>query len=192
MFTPRQLLFLTDCIRAARDIPGCLVEAGCAYGATTVFIGKFMQEEGIRKLYIAIDTFSGFVPDHVNYEIIERHKVHALRHYFTENRRAWFEQSVSMANISNVRAISSDVTKFDFASLETIAFCLLDVDFYLPIIDVLPKIYSRMSPGGIIVVDDCKRGGDMDGALQAYTEFCAKNGIQQQVCCDKLGIIRKP
>jgi hypothetical protein len=172
-------------------VPGYLVEAGCAYGATTVFLNKFMQEESIRKPYIAIDTFSGFVRDHVEYEIAERDKPPVLRDHFTDNKRSWFEQSVSMAEITNVRSVCCDVTQFNFLSLNRIAFCLLDVDFYLPIIDVLPKIYAQLSSGGIIVVDDCKRGGEWDGALQAYTEFCAEKGIPEEVCFDKLGIIRK-
>jgi O-methyltransferase len=191
MFTPRQLFFLTDCVRATRDVPGCLVEAGCAFGATTVFLNKFLQEENIRKPYIAIDTFSGFVPRQVEYEISERHNdLKDLRDLFSNNRRSWFEQSVSMAGITNVRSVCCDVTEFNFTSLEAIALCLVDLDLYLPIIDILPKIYAQLSPGGIIVVDDCKRG-PWDGALQAYTEFCAEKGIRPEVRCAKLGLIRR-
>jgi hypothetical protein len=191
MFSPQQLIFLTDCLKATGDVPGCVVEAGCAYGATTVFLSKFMLEERINKTYIAIDTFSGFVRDHADHEITQRHKRPALRRTFAENKLAWFEQSVSIAGINNVRSIPCDITKFDFRSLGPVSFCLLDVDFYLPIADALPKIYEGMSRGGIIIVDDCKSGGDWDGALQAYSEFCAARGIGEQICCEKLGIIRK-
>ena len=69
MYTPKQLVSLTEYVKVAGDAPGCFVEAGCAYGATTVFLNKFMNGEGIERDYYAIDTFSGFVDEHTDHEI---------------------------------------------------------------------------------------------------------------------------
>src|SRR3981189_1053087 len=44
MFSPAQLIALTDCIKSVSDVPGSFVEVGCAYGATTVFLNKFMND----------------------------------------------------------------------------------------------------------------------------------------------------
>lgn len=62
MCEPRQLAFLVDCVKSLSAVPGSFVEAGCAYGATTVFLNKVIEEEGIPRKHYAIDTFSGFGP----------------------------------------------------------------------------------------------------------------------------------
>lgn len=192
MFTPNQLMFLAETYRSARDIPGCCLEVGCAYGATTVFLKKLMAEEGVQKDYIAMDTFSGFVPEQADFEIKSRRKRPGLKKEFSLNKREWFEVSLRMAGAGDVRALIADAAKFDYASLGPIAFCLLDVDLYIPTREALPKIYKQLSPGGVMIIDDCKPGGDWDGALQAYQEYCADRKIPVDIHCDKLGVLRKP
>ena len=49
-----------------------------------------------------------------------------------------------------------------------------------------------LSPGGMIVVDDCVPNNMFDGALQAYTEFLAEIGVTPCFKLDKLGILQKP
>jgi hypothetical protein len=65
---------------------------------------------------------------------------------------------------------------------------LLDVDLYIPIRDSLPKIYAAMSPGGVLIVDDCQPNELWDGAIQAYEEFIKEKGIPQEIAFDKLGM----
>jgi hypothetical protein len=190
MFTPKQLVFLIECVKSVADVPGCFVEAGCAYGATTVFLNKFMLGEGMERDYYAIDTFSGFVDEHAEHEIKSRGKPQRLIRNFTDNKKAWFDRSMTQHGVSRVKTIEIDVTKFDFSAVAPIAFCLLDVDLYRPIKDVLPKIYRAMSPSGIIIVDDCKAGELWDGALQAYEEFIQQSGLPREIAAEKLGIIR--
>jgi O-methyltransferase len=190
MFTPKQLVFLTEYVKSVDKVPGCFVEAGCAYGATTVFLNKFMIGEGIERDYYAIDTFSGFVDEHAEHEIKSRGKPLSLTRNFTDNKRAWFDRSMIQHGVKRVKSIESDVTKFDFSAIAPIAFCLLDVDLYRPIKDVLPKIYGAMSPGGIIIVDDCKAAELWDGALQAYEEFIQQRGLPREIAAEKLGTIR--
>src|ERR1700716_2206760 len=72
MFSPNQLIFLAQCLMETRSVPGCCAEIGCAYGRTTAFLRKFMDENGITKDYYALDTFSGFVTEHLDYEAEHR------------------------------------------------------------------------------------------------------------------------
>ena len=192
MFTPQQLHFLTDCLVETRNVTGCVVEAGCAFGATTVYLSRFMAAEEIERDYVVIDTFAGFVPDQVDHEIAVRGKRQEIRSIFAENSKAWFDRAMAVEGVPRLRSCAADVTRFDFASVGPIAFCLLDVDLYLPIRDALPKIHDRLASGGMIVIDDCAPGGDWDGALQAYQEYCAARGIAPEIHCDKLGVLRKP
>jgi SAM-dependent methyltransferase len=191
MFSPQQLQYLTGCLVEVRNVPGCVVEAGCASGRTTAYLHRFMAEESMRKEYIALDTFSGFMSEHAAFEITHRGKRANLGATFAENSQSWFDHSMQIEGIRNVRSIAVDVATFDFGSLEAISFCLLDVDLYLPIKAALPRIYDHLSPGGIIVVDDCAPGGDWDGALLAYNEYCTECAIAPQIHFGKLGTIRK-
>jgi O-methyltransferase len=190
-FTPRQLVFIASCIEETGRVPGCIVEAGCAYGATTVFLNMLQRDIGPAKPYYAIDTFAGFPAEQSEYEIAYRGKPARLKHAFKRNDQSWVDYSVKRAKLTNVTTVKADVSAFDFSSLGAIAFCLIDVDLYLPVRDALAKVYACLSPGGIIVVDDCKAGGNWDGALQAYQEFCAANGLAEERVWEKLGVVRK-
>lgn len=192
MYSPSELMFLTQCVADAEAVPGCFIEAGCAYGATTLWLSKYMEDQGIDRDYYAIDTFAGFEEAHVNYERDQRNKsAQVLYSHFSDNKRAWFDKTMALHSAHRVRSIQSDVSAFNFTALSPIAFCLLDVDLYLPIKAALPKIYQAMSPGGLLVVDDCWRDDKWDGALQAYDEFTAAIGIERRIVGRKLGVISR-
>ena len=192
MFSPTQLVFFTQCLSETRHVPGCCVEIGCAYGKTTVFLRKFMDESGIKKDYYALDTFSGFVPEHVDYEVGQRHKTPRIAASFATNKKSWFDYSLQISGIDSIISIECDAAKFDFDRIGPIAFALLDVDLYLPMTAILPKLYENLGPGGVILVDDCVPDEHWDGALAAYDEFVAKAGIKHEIVLGKIGIIRKP
>ncbi|MHA1547471.1 MAG: TylF/MycF/NovP-related O-methyltransferase [Alphaproteobacteria bacterium] len=189
MFTPAQMVFLAAEIKRASALEGTIIEAGCAYGGTTIFLAKYLEELGSAQAYVAIDTFSGFLPEHTEYEISHRGKGRGLHGAFSTNDEIWFRRSLTAAGITNVRVVQADASRFDYDSLSPVAFALLDIDLYLPVRDALPRIYAALGPDGTIVVDDCKPGGPWDGALQAYEEFCEANGLQQDIRHEKLGII---
>jgi predicted O-methyltransferase YrrM len=70
---------------------------------------------------------------------------------------------------------------------------LLDVDLYRPMAKALPELWEVLSPGGIMVVDDCNPDDVLwDGSDQAYKEFVATRGLAAEVVHGKLGLVRKP
>jgi hypothetical protein len=94
--------------------------------------------------------------------------------------------------VTRVRSIRADVNEFDLRSHGAISFCLLDVDLYRPTKKALGEIYSALSPGGMLVVDDCSPDdARWDGALQAYREFMSENGKPDEIVHKKLGLVRK-
>jgi O-methyltransferase len=123
MYEPNELILLAEYIKSVRDVPGCLVEAGVAYGATTVFLNKFIHAEGIEREYYAIDTFSGFLDEHTEYEITNRSKPVSIGDSFKENKKAWFDRSMILHDIKRVKSVECDVTIFDFSAIKPIAFC---------------------------------------------------------------------
>lgn len=191
-FTPPQLCFLCRCVEDTKDVPGTIAEIGCANGLTSVFLNKYMSEQGIERPYVAIDTFAGFVAEDVQYEVDNRGKQKKLFNRFQVNSRKWYDRTLRDNGVSRVRSVQADVNKFDMAALGPLSFVLLDVDLYRPIKKCLPELYGLLSPGGIMVVDDCDAGHiRWDGADQAYKEFMAGLGRRADILYGKLGIIRK-
>jgi hypothetical protein len=194
MFTPAELMFLAATLDTVRDAPGSVVEVGCAWGATTVWLSMYMDDQLIDRPYYAIDTFSGFSPEDIHFERFARHKsdevYRFLQSAFTENSKAWFDKQMAAHDVTRVTSIECDVSDFDFRTVAPIAYCLLDVDLYLPIKSSLPRIRECMSPGGILIVDDCWNDEKWDGALQAYCEFTAQAHIPPRIVGRKLGIIQ--
>ena len=191
-FRPSQLTFFVSVLDSIKDVKGSVVEAGCFAGATTIFLREHLKDIGQRP-YIAIDTFAGFVASDVDHERTVRGKGQQAStfHYgFADNRKEWVERSLKLAGHSDVRVVQADVSTLDYKPFAPIAFALIDVDLYLPVKRALKLISPLMSPGGIIVVDDCKPDNVYDGALQAYIEWCTTKGCEQEIVHEKLGVLR--
>jgi O-methyltransferase len=193
-FTPPQLYFLCQCVEDTRNIEGAIAEVGCSEGRTTTFINKYMDAKSIDKAYYAIDTFSGFVDEDIKFEQNSRDKPKNWSYiFFNVNNKKWFDETMRQDNIDRVRSIEADVNKFDLTTLGPLSFCLLDVDLYRPIKKSLKEIYDVLSPGGIIVVDDCDPSVSIwDGSDQAYKEFAKEINQPYHILHGKLGVIRKP
>ena len=188
-FTPEQLAFLVHCINETRGIPGDIFEIGCAAGHTTCFLNRHLQTSGIAKDYYCIDTFSAFTPDDAAFEIAERGKKRSDFSCFRSNSLKRFKYTLKQNSCRRTFCVQTDVQRYELR--RQISFCLLDVDLYRPTICALQKIWPMLSPGGIIVVDDCKPDNQFDGAMQAYEEFTETQKIPPRFLLDKLGILQK-
>ena len=188
-FRPDQLCFLLSCITETKAIPGAIVEVGCAQGLTTVFLNKHLQFAGIVKQYVCIDTFGGFVEQDISLEVSRGKNAQALRDALHVNSLRCFRYTLESNGCSHVVCVQTDVKRYSFQ--EPVSFCLCDVDLYAPTLNTLRNVWPVLSPGGIVVVDDCRDKGIFDGGYQAYREFTRDVGLEATVVLDKLGVIRK-
>ncbi len=192
-FTPPQLCFLCQCIEDTRHIKGAIAEIGCAGGSTTVFLNKYLDAQDITKTFYAIDTFAGFVSRDIEYEVSNRGKSAGMFASFRLNRKKWFDGTMQQNGINRVRSIQANVNEYDLKTLGPISFALLDVDLYRPMKKSLRELYEVLSPGGMIIVDDCNPYDfRWDGSDQAYKEFMKEINQPARVVHGKLGMIRKP
>jgi predicted O-methyltransferase YrrM len=191
--SPPQLCYLCNCLQITKDVPGIILEIGCAYGATTLFLNRYLDAVGIDKDYVVIDTFSGFIQEDLDYEINQRGKQKNLyTGKYAANKKKWFDGTMQIHGIHRVHSIQTDANLFDYSSLGKISFCLIDVDLYRPVKRSLSQIYPILSIGGIIVVDDCDpKIVPWDGSDQAYKEWCKETGNPVDVVCGKLGLVNK-
>jgi len=151
-----------------------------------------MDDQDISKKYYAVDTFSGFVDEDIAHEISNRGKTADLFDGFNINKKKWFDATMRYNDINRVCSFTADINKYDLTRLGPLSFVLLDVDLYRPMKKALPELYQVLSPGGIIVVDDCDPSNiQWDGSDQAYKEFLKEKGKSIHIVHRKLGVLKK-
>jgi O-methyltransferase len=191
MYLPSQLGFLCQQITNTAEVPGSILEVGAAWGATTVFLNRHIDDLGLDVDYYAIDTFNGFTDDDIRYENA-RGRLYSYNTMFSGNSKAWFDRTMRRNGIRRVTSLCADATSADYRKIAPFRFVLVDVDLYRPVLATLKAIYDLVSPGGTIIIDDCKKGGEWEGAYEAFIEFTQANGIEALIVHGKLGMITKP
>jgi O-methyltransferase len=191
MFSPAQLGFLCEQISNVSDIPGSILEVGCAAGKTTVFLNRHIDTLGLSVDYNAVDTFNGFTESDLEYEhaLGRDYWYHAL---FRGNSKSRFDRTMQRNSVKRVTSFQSDATIFDYSKIAPFRMALVDLDLYRPVLSTLNAIYDDVSPGGVVVVDDCQKGGQWGGAYDAYVEFAESKGMKPVIMHSKLGVINKP
>jgi O-methyltransferase len=191
-FRMNQLLFLCDCLDKTADIEGDFAEIGVFEGRTTVFLNKFLDSKKGNKKYYAIDTFSGFVSEDINYEVLNREKEASLYINCFKSNKKRFDKVMERNSIKRVVSVQADVNNYNLTNLKPLSFVLLDVDLYRPMKKSLKELYSALSPGGIMIVDDCDENHvSWDGSDQAYKEFMQELNKPIEIVHGKLGVVRK-
>jgi predicted O-methyltransferase YrrM len=188
---PIQLAYLIMEIERLKNVQGNIVEIGVARGLTTRFLAQHIKNQKLDqslKLY-AVDTFESFTEADLAFEVSNRGKsLDALDAFKYNDYEVWKN---NFTEFDFVVPVQSDCSIVDYDKLGPIKVAFLDVDLYLPTQKTLPKLYSALVPGGVILVDDVLQGTDYDGAYQAYMEFCEAIGQAREVIGNKCGVIRK-
>lgn len=191
MFTPSQLAFLVSTLDEALSVEGNIVEVGCAYGHTTVFLNRHLDEADPGRRYFAVDTFSGFTEDDIEHERTQRGRLYDYGD-FRFNSLGKFTRTMDRNGITRVTPIRADANTFRFEDLAPIAFCLVDVDLYQVVTNTLDRVHPLVPAGGAIVVDDCDEDHPVwGGGYEAYRDFVARMGLPCVIERRKLGLIRK-
>ncbi len=188
-YAPADLCVMVAALDQTEPLEGSILEVGCFQGATTVFLAEHLRARGSEKRYYALDTFSGFTDDDVAGERA-RGRTAAYTN-FRRNSIATFRRTMALNRITRVTAIEADAKSFDYASLAPFSFCLVDVDLYEPVRATLEAVHDLMTPGGVIVVDDCDRDSTLwRGAYEAYTEFVDARGLPVDIRSNMLGMVQ--
>lgn len=189
--SPEQLWFLCQQLDEVTNVPGAVVEVGCAAGATTVYLHRHLSARGVRRQLHCVDTFAGFTPDDIATER-KRGKEHPYDD-FVFNSPDTFAATMRLNGIAaDVQIWPADANTFDYAQLGPVAFALVDVDLYRPMLAALRGIFAVLAPGGVVVADDCLADNKWDGALAAYEQVCQELSVPPTIRAGKLGVLRKP
>lgn len=166
-----------ELFRIGLDVPGDIVECGvfkgCSLANLASMRGLFSSAEAKR--IIGFDTFSAF-PE----TALAEDK--ALREVFIADAGA---SSIAVEQLrtmlaakgvgDNVELVAGDICETVPAYVAgrpdfRISYLHLDVDIYEPSVVVLERLWPRLSPGGVLVLDDY---GMFHGETRAVDEYFA-------------------
>ena len=168
-----------------QSIPGAVVECGLWRGGSLMAAALRLVEVGDadRPLY-GFDTFAGMTPPT---EEDGARQMHRWRKGLPQDQRAE-NLAPGTSKESIARLLSSTGYEEEHIHLvegaventipenapKEIALLRLDTDFYQSTLHELVHLYPRLSPGGVLIVDDY---GNLEGARKATDEYFAEERI---------------
>jgi hypothetical protein len=155
------------------DIPGAIVECGCARGGSAALMALTLKQLSTQRDVWLCDTFEGLpapTVDDPDYDVAE---------VFTgacvgpiEDVQNLFVQLGLENNSHFVKGLFQDtLSETDFGP---IALLHIDGDWYESVRVCLEQLYEQVSPGGIIQFDDY---GYWQGARKAIDEFMSTHNM---------------
>jgi O-methyltransferase len=189
MMSPNSLYVWFDILANTRELEGDVVEVGCYLGGTAALSARMLKNIESDRDYIVIDTFDGFVEDQFDKEV-EVGGADFLRHEFSSNSEALTRWVLDKHGGETVRMIKGDIASLPEDRLpDKISACLLDVDLVDPIYAALSRVYPRLTPGGMVAVDDCDEHTYYKARL-GYEKFMKEKGFPIEYKFG-MGIVRK-
>ncbi len=188
MTTPERLFGLASAIDyvVARRIPGAIVECGVWRGGSMMFSAlRLLDHRATDRELVLMDTFEGMAPptdDDV--DVSGRTAARLLEEDTERTGWAWAvagEDDVrhNMATtgypperIRFVRGRVEDTVPAE--APDVIALLRLDTDWYESTMHELEHLVPRVSPGGVLIIDDY---GHWQGAKRAVDEYFADKPV---------------
>lgn len=191
-------------------VEGAVVEVGCNRGHTSIFLQMVNEAHSsadtIRELHV-FDSFQGLPQAGENDRCHVQYPDGSERYLQTGDLAVTADDLLKVFDEWNVHPPTVHAGWFEDtleAELPTpIAFCYLDADFYDSILAGLTAVVPRLSPGGVLIVDDyhdpvlAPRSCDgLPGVKQACDAYFAEHdgAVQPLVGVGDLpfGVYRKP
>jgi O-methyltransferase len=179
---PERLYLLFDALVRTRALSGAIVEVGCFQCGTSAWAYRMLRALGLRRRYICVDTFGGFVDDQFTHDVGVG-TAPQLRSGFRINSAPFVRTLLERWGVSEIELLPADVVALPASQLPgAIAVALLDVDLDTPTYAALEKVYPRLAPGGIILVDDCSddASNPFRGARAGSERFTREHGLPSQ------------
>jgi hypothetical protein len=187
-----KIQFLVEAVRYVErhQVPGAIVECGVWRGGSMLAVARTLLQLGVtdRDLYL-FDTFTG-MPEPTDRDVRINEGKHAdeFLHATGSGPMAWSRPDRFIATLDDVQAGFAEVDypdeRIHFVSgkveetvpdeaPDQIAILRLDTDWYASTKHELAHLYSRLAPGGVLILDDY---GTWQGSKEATDEFLDETG----------------
>jgi len=163
----------------ADKIPGDFVECGVWRGGASIYAKAVLNAcgAGDRKVWLA-DSFQGMPALKVEEDKIDPDLSAVQYLAVTQDQVVANFRRFGLLD-GNVRFIKGWFSEsLPSAPIETIAVLRLDGDYYTSTMDSLTSLYSKVSPGGFVIIDDYNV---FTGCKRAVTEFRAAHDINAEL-----------
>lgn len=183
MTSPERIACMVDAVGyiTTNRIPGAIVECGVWRGGSTMAAALTLLDldEHDRKLYL-YDTFEGMPPpakEDIRHDGISAEKLlHNREKSLDDDYSAYAPIDHVKNNLLSTRYQSDHIHYITGKVEDTIpdtlpdqiAILRLDTDWYASTLHELTHLYPKLSPGGILIIDDY---GWWKGARQAVDEY---------------------
>jgi hypothetical protein len=176
---PERLYVLMHHLIETKDVPGAIVEVGCNLGGTAVIAKQLLDRLDIRKPYICIDTFDGFVDAQFATDV-GLGTPQSDQHLFSGNSKQLVAKILRQHRCTGVDLVQGDVTSLPDAALPAqCSLVLADVDLTEPTYITMKRFWPRLAPRGAILVDDCPANSSWKARI-GYSRFCGEQGLPER------------
>ncbi len=172
-----------------QHIPGDLIETGVWRGGACIFMRTILKAYGVtdRRVWVA-DSFEGLPPpDPERYPADrgDRHHTYAQLAVSLEDVQGNFARyGLLDEQVRFLKGWFKDT--LPAAPIDQLAVLRLDGDMYESTMEALVALYHKVSPGGVVIVDDF---GAIPACRQAVHDFRAAHGVAAPVQpIDGLGV----
>jgi hypothetical protein len=193
MTSPERIHALVNAVEyiVANRIPGEVVECGVWRGGSMMVVAETLirLKAGDRRLFL-FDTFEGMPPPA---ESDRNFKGQAAQDLMSAADRstAWVWAVAQLADVQQnmrstgypdelIRYVEGKVEDtLPAQAPERIALLRLDTDWYESTRHEMEHLFPRLSPGGVLIIDDY---GHWQGARKAIDEYLARNDVRCLLC----------
>jgi len=166
------------------EIPGEIVEFGVFKGTSLIRWATFRHilENDFARTIIGFDVFGKFPTSEKNTSADSKFIEEWSAHAGDGIDMAQIQQLLKEKNFSNIELIKGDIFQtldpyLDAHPSLKISLLHLDLDVFAPTEYVINRLYTHMSAGALIILDDY---GVVEGATLAVDEFVKRNKLRIQ------------
>jgi O-methyltransferase len=133
------------------NIPGDVVELGCFNGGSSIYVRAVLDALHSQKTFHVYDSWLG-VPQPTEEDLFPPYQFQKGE---IASTRSNFENTFTERDLKLPVIHSGWFAEIPDAEYPNqIAFAFLDSDLYQPILDSWIKIYTKLSPGAVVLLDD--------------------------------------
>ena len=172
---------LQQCVETVLDdgVPGDFIETGVWRGGASILVRAILKHRGVtdRIVWLA-NSFEGLPPPDPRYPAdrgLDLSRIAHLKVSQADVRENFARYGLLDDQVQFIEGWFRDT--LPTAPVERLAVLRLDGDLYESTIVALEALYSRLSVGGFVIVDDLA----LPSCLKAVNDFRAANGITDEV-----------